>query len=399
MVVLLVAVPLGLHFELGREHTLSFGGQEYPLGPAFLVNVPANMFSAITFPDFSGVATGTGLKYIILFAMIGSLESLLSAKAVDQIDPWKRKTSHDRDLLAIGVGNTFSAFVGGLPMISEIVRSRANIDNGAKTRFANMFHGLFLLVAVALAPGLINQIPLAALGAMLVFTGYRLASPHEFVHMYKVGREQLTIFVATIVGVLATDLLVGIGIGVLVKAVIHLVNGAPFASLFRLKVDVQRTAGAGATVIRQGRGDLQHLDRSQETFGKRLRGRGPCCGRPLQDRSGGPHRHAPALRDGQGVRRAGRPTGDSGAGEPQSALGLSDGGAPQTRKLSARRREKARQSSVGQRGIWVNGINRGSRDERRGARAPQSPNPRRLPARRSDLAAQDVRLPQSPSRL
>ena len=240
MVVLLITVPLGLYFEIGREHIYSFGGSEYSVGPSFLVNVPQNMFSALTFPDFSGVVTGIGFKYIVLFSLIGSVESLLSAKAVDTIDPWKRKTNHDRDLLAIGVGNTVAAFVGGLPMISEIVRSRANIDNGAKTRFANMYHGFFLLAFVALVPGLINQIPLAALGAMLVFTGFRLASPREFVHMYRAGREQLIIFVSTIVGVLATDLLMGIAIGIAVKAVIHLVNGAPVRSLFRLGVDVQR---------------------------------------------------------------------------------------------------------------------------------------------------------------
>ena len=207
------------------------------------------MFGALTFPDFSGVLTGTGIQYIILFSLIGSLESLLSAKAVDQIDPYRRKTNYDADLLAIGVGNTAAAFVGGLPMISEIVRSKANIDNGAKTRFANMYHGMFLLVFVALAPALINQIPLAALGAMLVFTGFRLASPKEFVHMYHVGREQLVIFVATIVGVLATDLLVGIGIGIVVKVLIHLVRGVPIASLFRLRVDIDRSSdGANVAV-------------------------------------------------------------------------------------------------------------------------------------------------------
>ena len=232
LVVVLVTVPLGLHYGLGRE---------------FLVDVPSNMFGALTFPDFSGVATATGVKYIILFSLIGSLESLLSAKAVDQIDPYRRKTNYDGDLLAIGVGNTASALVGGLPMISEIVRSKANIDNGAKTRFANMYHGMFLLAFVALAPALINKIPLAALGAMLVFTGFRLASPREFVHMYHVGREQLVIFVATIVGVLATDLLVGIGIGILVKVLIHLVNGVPVASLFRLRADIDRSED-GATV-------------------------------------------------------------------------------------------------------------------------------------------------------
>jgi MFS superfamily sulfate permease-like transporter len=248
MVVLLVTVPLGMYFNLSQERTYLFGGRDYPLGAGFLVNVPANMFSAITFPDFSGVVTAVGWKYIFLFAFIGSLESLLSAKAIDQIDPWRRKTNHDRDLLAVGVGNTAAALTGGLPMISEIVRSRANIDNGARTRFANMFHGAFLLLFVALVPALINQIPLAALGAMLVFTGFRLASPQSFVHMYKVGREQLIIFVSTIVGVLATDLLVGIAIGIAVKVVIHIIHGAPLLSLFRLKVDVLRGNKDGVRV-------------------------------------------------------------------------------------------------------------------------------------------------------
>lgn len=242
MVVLLVTVPLGLYFELTQEQSYSFNEKDYLLGPQFLVNVPANMFSALAFPDFSGVMTATGWKYIVLFAFIGSLESLLSAKAIDGIDPWHRKTNHDRDLLAVGVGNTIAAFVGGLPMISEIVRSRANIDNGAKTRFANLFHGAFLLLFVAAVPGLINQIPLAALGAMLVFTGYRLASPQSFAHMYHVGREQFIIFVSTIVGVLATDLLVGIAIGIFVKCVIHIIQGAPLVSLFRLRAETRRSS-------------------------------------------------------------------------------------------------------------------------------------------------------------
>ena len=236
VIVLLFAVPMGMRYGLGSE---------------FLVNVPSNMFGALTFPDFSGVLTATGVQYIVLFSLIGSLESLLSAKAVDEIDPYRRKTNYDGDLLAVGVGNTLAAVVGGLPMISEIVRSKANIDNGAKTRFANMFHGLFLLVFVALAPGLINQIPLAALGAMLVFTGFRLASPKEFAHMYHVGREQLVIFVSTILGVLATDLLSGIAIGILVKALIHVINGAPLGSLFRLRAKVEETP-AGAVVAVHG---------------------------------------------------------------------------------------------------------------------------------------------------
>jgi len=248
MVVLLVTVPLAMYLGFAQEQTYSFNGQEYSLGKRFLVAVPNNMFHAITFPDFSGLLTTTGWKYVVMFALIGSIESLLSAKAIDAIDPWKRKTDHDRDMLAVGVGNTIAAVVGGLPMISEIVRSRANIDNGARTRFANMFHGLFLLLFVALVPGLINQIPLAALGAMLVFTGYRLASPQEFIHMYHVGKEQFIIFVSTVIGVLATDLLMGVGIGICVNIVLHLKNGAPVRSLFKAQIQVERENGRAVIV-------------------------------------------------------------------------------------------------------------------------------------------------------
>ena len=155
MVVLLVAVPLGPTSTFGqRAHLLVQRTRNTAWARASWSTCPANLFSAITFPDFSGVASAVGLKYIVLFALIGSLESLLSAKAVEQIDPWQRKTNHDRDLLAVGVGNTLAALVGGLPMISEIVRSKANIDNGARTRFANLFHGVFLLLFVALVPAL-----------------------------------------------------------------------------------------------------------------------------------------------------------------------------------------------------------------------------------------------------
>ena len=248
MMVLLVAVPLGMYFDIGTEQIVAFAGQDAALGPHYLVDVPDNMFTALTFPDFSGVLTSTGITYIIMFSLIGSVESLLSAKAVDQIDPWRRKTNMDKDLLAVGLGNTAAAFVGGLPMISEIVRSKANIDNGARTRFANMFHGLFLLAFVALVPALIDRIPLTALAAMLVFTGFRLASPKEFVHMYQIGREQFIVFVSTVIGVLATDLLVGIGIGIVVKAIIHVINGAPISSLFKPSMKVENEGDDSATI-------------------------------------------------------------------------------------------------------------------------------------------------------
>jgi MFS superfamily sulfate permease-like transporter len=234
LIVLMIAIPLEFYFDFDHPHAYTFNHHEYQVGPNYLVNVPLSMVSAMAFPDFSGVFTGTGIKYVILFALIGSLECLLSAKAVEIFDPWKRKANLDRDLTAVGIGNTAAACIGGLPMISEIVRSKANVDNGARTRFANFYHGMFLLLFVALLPGLLNEIPLAALAAMLVFTGFRLAAPAEFMHVYHVGKEQLLIFLSTVVGVLAIDLLVGIAIGILVNILVHLVNGATLASLFRL---------------------------------------------------------------------------------------------------------------------------------------------------------------------
>ncbi len=239
LVVLLVAVPLGIYFDLSHEHTYSMFGHTYSLGEKFLVNVPGNMFRAITFPDFTALQTVTGWKWVLMFSLIGSLESLLSTKAIDMLDPWKRKTNLNRDLMAVGFANTVAASLGGLPMISEIVRSKANIDNGARTRFADLWHGLFLLGFVALLPMLIHRIPLAALAAMLVYTGFRLASPKEFLNVYRIGREQLVIFVVTVVAVLATDLLIGIAIGIGVKFLIHVYNGVPLHSLFKPFLEIE----------------------------------------------------------------------------------------------------------------------------------------------------------------
>jgi MFS superfamily sulfate permease-like transporter len=240
---------MGIFLGIGHDTVYTFHNQHFQLGEKFLVNVPNDLFNAFAFPDFSGIATETGIKYVILFALIGSLESLLSAKAIDEIDPWRRKSNMDRDILTVGIGNTISSFVGGLPMISEIVRSRANIDNGARTRFANFYHGMFLLFCVALIPSVINHIPLAALGALLVFTGYRLASPKEFIHMYHLGKDQFIVFLATIIGVLETDLLKGIGIGIGASIILHIFYGVPIRSFFKLNAQVEQSGDNSATIL------------------------------------------------------------------------------------------------------------------------------------------------------
>ncbi|MEO2026783.1 MAG: SulP family inorganic anion transporter [Fuerstiella sp.] len=242
MVVLFVSVPMGMGFDLLHAHFYMLQGHEYQLSDRFLVSMPDRvfgMFDDITYPDFTALGEAKAWKWVMMFFVIGSLESLLSAKAVDLVDPWKRKTNMNRDMVAVGVGNLCASWVGGLPMISEIVRSKANIDNGARTRFADMWHGIFLLACVALIPTILHRIPLAALAAMLVYTGFRLAHPTEFIHVYRVGKEQLAIFVTTLVVVLATDLLIGVAAGIVLKMVFHVANGVPLKSLFKPFLEVQ----------------------------------------------------------------------------------------------------------------------------------------------------------------
>lgn len=252
LVVLLAAVPMGLAIGLGGGRTYVFRGDEFALGEEYLVAMPDRafgMFAEWTTPDFSALASPKAWKWVLMFFLIGSLETLLSAKAVDLLDPFKRRADMDRDMVAVGVGNVAASCVGGMPMISEIVRSRANIDSGARTRFAGMWHGMFLLFCVALLPALLHRIPLAALAAMLVYTGHRLAHPSAFLGVYRTGRGQLLVFVVTIAAVLATDILVGICAGMVMNALIYVLGGIPMGSLFRTQLDVE-PLGQGACVVR-----------------------------------------------------------------------------------------------------------------------------------------------------
>jgi hypothetical protein len=180
---------------------------------------------------------------------VSSLESLLSASAIDTLDPYHRKSNLNRDVSAMGAGTAISGSIGGLPMISEIVRSTANIGNGAKTQWANFFHGGFLLLFLLLGKPLIEQIPLAALAAMLIHVGYRLSSPSEFKHVYEIGKEQLLIFLTTLITVLATDLIIGVLAGIVMQLLIHLYYGAPLKFLFKSRFDYKTTRDKDHAVI------------------------------------------------------------------------------------------------------------------------------------------------------
>lgn len=248
ILVVMLGLALAQYFDLDHEHVYMFlpndpilPHHEYTIGPRFLVAIPDNFAASFTFPDFSKIGSLVFWEHVITICLVGSLESLISAAAVDKLDPHKRYSDLNRDLTAVGIGNTIAGLIGGVPMIAEIVRSSANVNNGAKTGWANFFHGLFLLIFVALFPHLIHEIPLAALAALLVFTGYRLASPHEFIKTLSIGKEQLVVFITTIIGVLATDLLIGVAIGMVAEFLVHVLRSVDWREVLKLYFDVKET--------------------------------------------------------------------------------------------------------------------------------------------------------------
>ncbi len=232
IIILLVMIPLSLYFNISTGHTYYLMNQQYELGSHFLINIPDNILGALAFPDFSVIFTPLSLKYIIMFVLVGSIESLLTVCAIKSITPNAHGSDLNKDLCATGIGNLVSSFIGGLPMISEIVRSKANIDYGATSVRSNFFHGLFMLLAVILFPTIMDLIPLSALAALLVFVGLKLASPSQFIHAYKAGKTQLALFSVTLLTTLVTDLLIGVTVGIILKLIIHIARGNKLIDLF-----------------------------------------------------------------------------------------------------------------------------------------------------------------------
>lgn len=239
--VMIAAIALGLVFDLSHLHPYNFFGGAYSVGPNYLVHLPASLKESIFVPDWSVVTSAVSLKYILFFTIIGSIESLLTVSAVNSLDPEHRRASPDRDLIALGIGNMLSGALGGLPMISEIVRSKANIDSGAKSGCANMSHGLFLLVFLAVLSPVLSLVPVSALAGVLVYVGLRLASPKEFSHAYHSGPEQFVFFVVTCFLTIATDLLIGVGVGLVCAVAFKVWKGTKMAHFLTLPVDVEQS--------------------------------------------------------------------------------------------------------------------------------------------------------------
>lgn len=220
----LVAVVAGVCYQIfvGSASTLGIDGTQ-------LVNVPipesaAEFFGQFSFPNFAVITSSDVWITGATIAVVASLETLLCVEATDKLDPQKRVTPTNRELIAQGTGNMVSGLIGGLPITQVIVRSSTNIQAGGRTKLAPIMHGLFILSSIILIPTFLNQIPLAVLAAILFIVGFKLAKPAIFKQQFKLGKSQFLPFVITTFGIVFTDLLVGIALGLAVGVVVILLN-------------------------------------------------------------------------------------------------------------------------------------------------------------------------------
>ncbi len=209
---LVVFIGVGINYYFQQSGGAALQGEHLVVIPkAESVN---HFFSFFTQPDWSKVVNSQVWITGITLALVASLESLLCIEAADDLDPYQRVTPTNRELKAQGLGNIVSGLIGGLPVTSVIVRTSANINSGAKTKMSTIMHGMLLLLSVAFIPTVLNLIPKAALAAILIFTGYKLAKPSLFKAFYKKGWDQFLPFIITIIAILSTDLLKGVIIGI-----------------------------------------------------------------------------------------------------------------------------------------------------------------------------------------
>ena len=215
-----MAVP---DFLIKDEHLVSL-----PVASSF------NEFIAqFSTPDFSAITNLNVWVTAVTIAAVASIETLLCIEAGDKMDPHKRYTSANKELKAQGIGNILTGLLGGLPLTSVIVRTTANITSGAKTKLSAVIHGVLLLIAVILIPSSLNKIPMAALAAILLMIGYKLASPQVFKRMYSIGKFQFIPFIVTVIGVVGTDLLKGVGMGLIMSILFILTGNLKIAYFFR----------------------------------------------------------------------------------------------------------------------------------------------------------------------
>ena len=232
MWVIALSIPFVYFFNFFDQQTLSFFGKAYEVGPHLLLDIPDNIMDSIMHPNFGKIKTIEFWTTVLSILIITSIESLAIAKAIDKIDPYKRKTDLNKDLTGIGLSTMVSGLLGGLPIIAVIIRSTVNIHNGAKTKWSNMYQGLLLLLFIVVLSPIMRQVPLCAFAILLVYTGFKLSSPAVFKQVYNQGTEQLIFFVGTMVLTLYTNLLIGLLGGLLLAMISHMLLARVSIPLF-----------------------------------------------------------------------------------------------------------------------------------------------------------------------
>jgi MFS superfamily sulfate permease-like transporter len=187
--VLVVSVIAAYIFNFFEPHTINFAGKQYDIGPNQLIKIPDNLLDAVMYPDFSRIGDYRFWIAVLSIMLIASIQTLAMAKAVDKLDPYRRKSNLNKDLIGVGLATAISGAVGGLPIITVIVRSTVNVNNNAKTKWSNFYHGALIILFVFILAPVIQKIPMAALAAILVYIGFRLASPTVFKKIYNLGIE------------------------------------------------------------------------------------------------------------------------------------------------------------------------------------------------------------------
>jgi MFS superfamily sulfate permease-like transporter len=220
--VLIISVIFAYAFNFFEPHNVNFLGTDYAIGPEYLIKIPDDLRDAILFPNFSKIHTFEFWVAVISITLIASIQTLAMAKAVDKLDPYRRKSNLNKDLVGVGLATMIAGAIGGLPIITVIVRSTVNITNNAKTKWSNFYHGILLIVFLLILAPIIQKIPIAALAAILVYIGFRLASPSTFKKIYDMGIEQLIFMLVTIIITLYSDLLWGIIGGTLFTLLVHI---------------------------------------------------------------------------------------------------------------------------------------------------------------------------------
>ncbi|MDC3366417.1 SulP family inorganic anion transporter [Flavobacteriaceae bacterium] len=222
MWVITLSIPFAYLFNFFDQQTLSFLGKTYEIGPHLLLDIPDNIMDSIMNPNFNKVNTIEFWTTVFSMLIITSIESLAIAKAVDKIDPYKRKTDLNKDLTGIGLSTMVAGLIGGLPIIAVIIRSTVNIHNGAKTKWSNMYQGILLLLFIVALSPIMRKVPLSAFAILLVYTGFKLASPAVFKKAYNQGIEQLIFFTGTMILTIYTNLLIGLLGGLLLALITHM---------------------------------------------------------------------------------------------------------------------------------------------------------------------------------